>query len=132
LLQGRRVTSNKQAGLKSNVKGIATRTAQKEVMQTYHIQLPTTPSTVAEDAPMLTQKSLQEEGVEVRFQDGMIETVDSNDEYSNVGSFKSEDERELEDYCKKIEQEDIVEEEGKLDVETPNTTVLAAIPEASS
>jgi hypothetical protein len=86
-------------------------------VQAYHIQLPTTSSAVAEDAPMLTKKSLQEEGVEVGFQDGMIETVDSNEEYSDVGSLKSEDECELEEYCKKIEQEDIVEEEGKLDVE---------------
>jgi hypothetical protein len=81
---------------------------------------------------MLTEKSLQEEGVEDGFQDGMIETVDSNEEYSDVGSLKSEDEHKLEEYCKKIEQEDIVEEEGKLDVEVPNTTILAAIPEASS
>jgi hypothetical protein len=81
---------------------------------------------------MLTEKSLQEEGVEDGFHDGMIETVDSNEEYSDVGSLKSEDEHKLEEYCKKIEQEDIVEEEGKLDVEVPNTTILAAIPEASS
>jgi hypothetical protein len=38
----------------------------------------------------------------------------------------------LEEYCKKIEHEDIVEEEGKLDVEAPNTAILAAILEASS
>jgi hypothetical protein len=75
-----RVTTNKQARLQSNVKGTTTGTARKEVVQTYHIQLPTTPSTVAEDTPMLTEKSLQEE-VEVGFQDGMIETVDSNEEY---------------------------------------------------
>jgi hypothetical protein len=101
-------------------------------MQAYHIQLLTTPSMVAEDASMLTEKYLQEEGVEVGFQDGMIETMDSNDDYSDVGSLKSEDEHELEEYCKKIEHEDVVEEEGKVDVEAPNTVVLAAIPEASS
>jgi hypothetical protein len=101
-------------------------------MQAYHIQLLTTPSMVAEDASMLTEKSLQEEGVEVGFQDGMIETMDSNDDYSDVGSLKSEDEHELEEYCKKIEHEDVVEEEGKVDVEAPNTAALAAIPEASS
>jgi hypothetical protein len=75
-----RVTTNKQARLQSNVKGTATGTARKEVVQTYHIQLPTTPSTVAEHTPMLTEKFLQEE-VEVGFQDGMIEIVDSNEEY---------------------------------------------------
>jgi hypothetical protein len=71
----------------------------------------------------------EEEGVAL--QEGKVQSEDITEGFSDVGSLNSEEENELEEYIKGIEEEDKVEEEGKLGVGLPVGAALAAIPEAS-
>jgi hypothetical protein len=71
----------------------------------------------------------EEEGA--GFQEGKVQCEDITEGFSDVGSLNSEEENELEEYIKVIEEENKVEEEGKAGVSLPNGAALAAIPEAS-
>jgi hypothetical protein len=65
------------------------------------------------------------------FPSGLSQAEDCNEGFSDAGSLNSEQEQELEDYFKEIEEEKRVEEENKGQSEQGSSAALAAIPEAS-
>jgi hypothetical protein len=70
------------------------------------------------------------EGID-EVQEGLSQAEDCTEGISDAGSLNSEEEQELEDYFKEIEEENRVEEENKGQSEQRSTAALPAIPEAS-
>jgi hypothetical protein len=92
---------------------------------------------VQEDLAAVAQKSTAmsiavspDDGVVKGVQEGLSPTEDCNGGYSDAGSLNSEEEQELADYFKEIEEENMVEEDSTGQGEV-RSAVLAAILEAS-